>query len=80
MPYICVVKSHLCTPYVYVIKGSPVHPTSVSLRVHLCTYYVRVVKGSPVHRTFVLLRVISVHLLLRCHLIKLNTPHRCVAF
>ena len=54
MPYICVVKSHLCTPYVYVVKGSPVHHTSVSLRVisvrhmyvgylytiHLCRYYV----------------------------------------
>ena len=27
------VKSHLCTPYVCVVKGSPVHLTSVWLRV-----------------------------------------------
>ena len=31
--YFCVIKGHLCTPYVCVVKGSPVHLTSVWLRV-----------------------------------------------
>ena len=49
---------------------------SVSLKGHLCTPYVCVVKGSPVHHTSVSLSpVISVHLLLRGHLIKSRTRH-----
>ena len=71
------VKSHLGIPYVCAVKGSPVHRTSLSLRVNLCIRYVCVVRGSPVHRTSLSLRDISVHLMyvsLRGHL---YTLHLC---
>ena len=40
-------RDYLCTPYICVIKGLPVHHTSVSLRGYLYTPYVCVVKGLP---------------------------------
>ena len=49
-------RGYLCTPYVCVVKGSPVHRASVSLRGYLRTPYVCVVKVLPVHHTSVLLR------------------------
>ena len=75
--YFCVIKGHLCTPYVCVVKGSSVHLYVCVVKSHLCTPYVCVVKGSPVHLTSVWLRVISVHLTyvsLRGHL---YTVHLC---
>ena len=70
------VKSHLGIPYVCVVKGSPVHRMSLSLRV-ISVYVMYVVRGSPVHRTSLSLRDISVHLMhvsLRGHL---YTLHLC---
>ena len=60
-------RGHLYTPYVCVIKGLPVHHTSVSSRgylytIHLfhqgvtCTPYICFIKGLPVHYTSVSLR------------------------
>ena len=71
------VKSHLGIPYVCAVKGSPVHRTSLSLRV--ISVYVMYVSlgGSPVHRTSLSLRDISVHLMYVSLRGQLYTLHLC---